>query len=360
VRITILVADYNLAGGGERVAFNLAGAFSEIYGHETQILSVHKLARPLPFSSNRDLKIQSLDLNLYHGRSIRQFLTKLLSLIRVRRFFGKENADIVLGIGVYSSVLLSFVTGQNLFRIGCEHSSFSAPHLYWRLIRRVSYPLLDTVVFLTERAMQQGKAVNKHREVIPNFSSFTPLCEPNLSSKRVIAVGRMDRNKAFDLLIDIFTSTVKTRPNWKLAIIGDGVESDNLRQHIQRLGISDSARILPSTREIKGEYLASAICAMTSHLEGFPMVLVEAQACGLPCVAYDCDAGPAEIISHGETGFLIQPGDRATFEAKLGELMDNPKMRRNFSVSAKKRSEKFSRLVVCDLWQKLFSSRNVT
>ena len=85
------------------------------------------------------------------------------------------------------------------------------------------------------------------------------------------------------------------------------------------------------------------------------MVLLEAQSVGIPCIAFDCDTGPAEIVEDGQTGFLITPGDVSDFSRKLSKLMGDQSLRRRMSAVAIKNAERFSDTVIGEKWQMLFA-----
>jgi glycosyltransferase involved in cell wall biosynthesis len=178
----------------------------------------------------------------------------------------------------------------------------------------------------------------------------------NLSSHRVLGVGRLDVNKSFDRLIEAFGYAVKDHPLWELRIIGEGDQKKVLQEKISFLGLDRAVTIQPPVSDIEKEYRNSSICALTSSSEGLPMVLLEAQSCGLPCIAFDCDTGPAEIIQHEISGILVTPGDVAEFGKRLSELMGNASLRARYSAAAIKSAETFSEKVICEKWQHLFTN----
>jgi glycosyltransferase involved in cell wall biosynthesis len=93
---------------------------------------------------------------------------------------------------------------------------------------------------------------------------------------------------------------------------------------------------------------------MTSHYEGFPMVLLEAMASGLPCIAYDCPCGPRAIIQNNENGFLIENGNIDAFVQKMQLLIEDDIMREQMGHNAKNSVSKYDLETIMQQWKLLF------
>ena len=216
----------------------------------------------------------------------------------------------------------------------------------------------DRFVVLThEDAALWGKLPNIC--VIPNARTFSPDRQADLTRKRVLAIGRFDYQKGFDRLIDIWNRVQwlegsKVR-GWQLVIVGDGPLRQQLQQQIQRLGLSDSVRLLRPTSDIQALYLQSSVFVLTSRYEGLPMVLLEAQACGLPIVAFACQCGPRDIITDGSDGFLIAEKKRLLFAQQLSTLMQDPALRQRMGEAARQSSLRFSEDCIMQQWESLLS-----
>ena len=353
MKILLVVTDYGVFGGGERVAANLARVFHQVYGHTVGLLSFQKLSNEIPFDPEDALSKTSLNLNLYHPSLLKRIVAKVKSLIRLRVLLRNEDWQIAIGIGTYPSAMLSLTSASKVIRIGCEHASLLATPWAWSVLRRYAYPRLDHLVVLTERSAAAGHKLNSSISVIANSLSMPAAGAPNLDHHRVLGIGRLDANKSFGKLIDAFDAAVKENPSWTLCIIGDGDQRKYLQDKIADLGLGHRVSIQPPLRDIQSEYMNSSIVALTSASEGLPMVLLEAQGYGLPCIAFDCDTGPAEIIEGGKSGFLITPGDVPEFARRLSELMGSLPLRSRFSTVALRNAERFSEVVIGDEWQEL-------
>ncbi|AXT49824.1 glycosyltransferase family 4 protein [Aquimarina sp. BL5] len=212
----------------------------------------------------------------------------------------------------------------------------------------------DTLVILNKDESNYYKSNNT--VVIPNPLTFYPDKKAELSSNKVITAGRIAAVKGYDILIDIWKEIAKIRKDWQLFIFGSGEERyvNMLQDKIEEACIQDTIKLMGSTNKIKEEMLQSSIFVMTSHNECFPLVLLEAQACGLPIVSFDCPYGPRNIIDK-ETGVLVELHDNSSFVYQLNELMDNREVMQKMGVNARKNAEKYQLDAVMNLWQKMFN-----
>ena len=147
----------------------------------------------------------------------------------------------------------------------------------------------------------------------------------------------------------------ETLSQWRLVIVGDGILKDEIESKIKALNLQDSIILKPFTKEIEKEYLSASIYAMSSHFEGFPMVLLESTSYGLAPISFDIKTGPSDIIAHNQSGFLVRDDDLQDYADKLITLMSDESLRANFGTKAKELvSERFSKEVVMKLWEKVF------
>jgi GalNAc-alpha-(1->4)-GalNAc-alpha-(1->3)-diNAcBac-PP-undecaprenol alpha-1,4-N-acetyl-D-galactosaminyltransferase len=143
----------------------------------------------------------------------------------------------------------------------------------------------------------------------------------NRGEKNILAVGRLNRLKGFDRLIKAFSHL--DQKDWKLAIIGEGSERNNLENLIYDLNLEAYISMPGRTKAIEKWYKKSAIFVLSSRIEGFPNVLCEAMAYGCACVSFDCIAGPNEIITDKVDGYLVKNGDINALTAKMDFLINN-------------------------------------
>ena len=225
-----------------------------------------------------------------------------------------------------------------------------------RLVRR-----FDRFVVLTEEDAQMWGEIPGMR-VIPNAAK--DICDgmrPNagvasLDVRRVIAVGRLDYQKGFDRLIDAWALVRKDGrfAGWRLDIFGQGEWKEMLQRKIRTLGVGDSARLNAPVKDIAAEYKVSSMLVMSSHYEGFPMVMVEAMSAGLPVVTFDYKCGPKDIIDDGRNGLLVKEGDIRGLADAMMSLMASPATLRRMSVEARKVTERCSEEKVMGMWVRLY------
>src|SRR5690606_29701346 len=174
--------------------------------------------------------------------------------------------------------------------------------------------------------------------------------------KQVISVGRLVYEKGYDLLIRSWKIVTEKHPDWQLVIYyGSGELKDQLDALIGQLGLKNSLSIKPPVQNIVDKYLDSSIYVMSSRKEPFGMVLIEAMACGLPVVAYDCPDGPAEIITPGEDGFLVENEDVEKMAEKIILLIEDEKLRKELGENARKNVQRFAADVIMQKWEDLFT-----
>ncbi len=212
----------------------------------------------------------------------------------------------------------------------------------------------DKLVILNKDESNYYKSNNT--EVIPNPLTFYPESTSNLSSSTIITAGRIAHVKGYDILIDIWKIIAETNTDWRLHIFGDGEPNyvQQLQDKINKEGLQDNVVLKGSTSDIKGEMLKSSIFVMTSHNECFPLVLLEAQACGLPIVSFDCPYGPRNIIDQ-DTGVLIPVYDNKAFASSLIQLMNNKERMKEMGNNARENSAKYQLQSIMNLWEEMFN-----
>lgn len=195
-------------------------------------------------------------------------------------------------------------------------------------------------------------------EVIPNAAMHVSENYSDVKNKRVIAVGRLDYQKGFDRLIEAWELIQRTGEwaDWRLDIFGQGEWQEMLQQMIDEKGLQDTVRINKPTKQIGEEYVKSSLLVMSSHYEGFPMVMIESMACGLPVVSFDYKCGPKDIIQHGINGLLVPEGDIKALANAMMEVMTDETYRRMLSRNARKVVDTYSEEAVMARWIRLFTS----
>jgi glycosyltransferase involved in cell wall biosynthesis len=172
-----------------------------------------------------------------------------------------------------------------------------------------------------------------------------------LTEKRIIAVARYSHEKGIDLLLEAWVEAEKQCVDWRLDVYGEG-DTTPYEHLIDKLGVDRSrCQLNGRTNEIEQEYLKSSIAVCSSRFEGFGMALVEAMACGLPVVAFDCPWGPRSVIHDGEDGVLVENGCPSALSQALVMLMSDTKKLKTMAIAARQHVKRFSIEQVVDFWQ---------
>ena len=224
-----------------------------------------------------------------------------------------------------------------------------------RYLKRYDY--FDTLVLIATGEIDFWKKHHKSVAIIPNFLPNISNLNTNYSQKVVVSVGRLSKEKGFLRLIDIWKLIQDSSEfkDWKLHIVGDGELKEKIENKIKDLNLTNSIILKPFTKDVESEYLSASIYAMTSHFEGFGMVLIEAQSYALPTISFDIATGPRDIIEDDKSGYLIKDNDLNKYATKLKTLMQDESLRAKMGAKSKEIvKSKFSKEVVMKQWMELF------
>jgi glycosyltransferase involved in cell wall biosynthesis len=360
MRIMLAVSSM-AAGGAERVAATLVNHWSAT-GHAVALVTVAASDRDF---YRLDHRVARIDLDLLrNSRNWRDFI--LVNFERLRRLRSAMR-------DFKPEVVLSFLDATNvrmlLASIGTGIPVIVEEHIDPRqrplgrivkLLRHLLYKRAAAVVVLTPGIAQWASSFVKHEaiHVIPNpidgqFCKNGRL-EAHRDGHRVIAIGRLELQKGFDMLLRAFAQCAQGHPDWTLKIIGDGSERERLQALARVLQISDRVDWQLPAKEPEKELRRSDLFVLSSRYEGLPMVLLEAMACGLPVVSFDCPSGPKEIIRDGEDGLLVRANDIDALAQAIRHLMSSEGERKRLGENATRIVERFGLAKISEMWSTLF------
>lgn len=204
----------------------------------------------------------------------------------------------------------------------CEHIAINSFNKKIKFLKYLTLRYYDQVVVLTEQDKNAFAGRNIRATHIPNPVKYKNF-QRTQRFQQALAVGRLDHQKGFDLLLDIWADFARNQPDWRLIIAGDGEQREALHAQADRLGISNSVNFVGKVNNIDDYYRQSDMALMTSRYEGLPLVLLEAKSWSLPVVAYDCPTGPKEIINHQQDGFLVPMNNKQEFLKSMENLATN-------------------------------------
>ena len=363
-----------MAGGVERVLTLKANYFAEVYGYDITIITTDGSENDCFFSLSPKVKVVNLNINfeeMWHH----SFLKRLSLYIPKERLFKKKlteelnriNPDITISLLRREiNFLTDILDGSKKIgeiHINRAHYRNFTPNRtnpvkalfakYWMygLVNKIRK--LDRFVVLTEYDRQAWQDISRV-DVIPNPLPFYPDVKDGPRRKRVIAVGRYFDEKGYDLLLKAWALVVNRCDDWELAIYGDG--NKTYYERIASLLNLDKrrCRLYDRIHDVQKEYLDSSLFVCTSRFEGFGMGIIEAMACGLPVVAFDCLWGPRSIISNGEDGVLVENGNVPKFAEAILSLIENPEKLQMMCNNAHKNVWRFNIEGIALKWKKLF------
>ncbi|RDU65256.1 glycosyltransferase family 4 protein [Helicobacter didelphidarum] len=348
-KLMIILRDITENGGGERVCANLVNAFLESFKVEVEIVSFYRL-NPAPFYKilpQAQITYLSSSTILTKNK-VKKFWNKTLYRLylsyKAMKYIKKSHATIVLANdGVF--IPFSKIKNINLLRIW---------HIKIPKKKKRIFDRFKTIIVLSSRNLAQWQHYHNNVKVIPNFLPIMPSIQTQYDKKRILAAGRMSTEKGFDRLINTYAMIAKEIPDWELVIAGDGILKHELQAQIEFLGLQEYIKLLPFTQDMESLYLSASICVMSSYTEGFSMVLLEAGSYGLPCVSFDIEAGPKDIIEDSKSGYLIPDNDCELYAKKLKALVDDKNLRETMGQSAREIvKKKFGKESIMLLWKEV-------
>ena len=357
MKILLTIDDITIVGGAERVVVNLANALSGI-GYDVEILSFFMANDKPLYEINDNVKL-SFWYRIAESKHKERFLkSRILSIYyknlhkAILSFKMQMKYHFVNAIIASCSIYRPFLKSVNTICVKIMHLNFISFHK-----RNARF---DSIILLSSRELSTYQRYHKNLTIIPNFLPSIPTQSSILDSRIVLSVGRMDNGdqKGFLRLIDIWKLVMQdvSLKDWKLHIVGDGVLKQEIQSKIQAFNLQDSIILKPFTQDIEQEYLQASIYAMSSHFEGFGMVLVESASYGLPAIAFDVNTGPSDIIEQNKSGFLREDNNLQDFALKLQNLMKDKDLRITLGSNAKQRvKQKFSKAAIMPLWEKVLN-----
>jgi glycosyltransferase involved in cell wall biosynthesis len=275
----------------------------------------------------------------------------------------KEKPDVILSFMWYPNATALF--GKLISRtkvkliISERTSTFIYEGHFLNFLRNLAirflYPKADKIIFpsqdMANKMVKIYWRIKKKVNVIPNPVDIATINERTQAtiedpvyqarSNIIIAIGRISKEKGFSYLIRSISLLSKKSIDCKLVILGEGAESKNLQNLSKKLGVEDRVHFL-GFKSNPYKYLAcSTIFVLSSLYEGFPNVLLEAMALGVPSIATRCPTGPEEIITDEVDGILVPSADEKALANAIKKLLLDKDLRKRLSEAARKKADNF-------------------
>lgn len=358
MNLIFLLGDCTAKGGIEKVTISLAEALSTYFN--SSITSLYQSNPKVSFKLN---SIPVDYLNNRHEKSMynRKYKSLVAGILfdfcyiffklpALRRSLKNRSADFLVSCDIKMTVLAIFATMFTRCKvIVIEHFEYDVPNTILKKIRKLIYRYVSSVVILTDEDKPKYDWLEKSKiHIIPNIVSIN-FDGYQVKKKIIIAVGRMCYQKGFDLLIEAWSHIATEQHDWTLQIYGEGEDKVMLENLIDAYQLNN-VELHPFTSNIDEVYQKASAFVLSSRFEGLGMVLIEALAHQLPCVSFDCPAGPKTIIKHGVNGSLVTTGNVVELSEAISVLLNNKELRNRYSSNSVASISNFSQDVVVGKW----------
>lgn len=362
------------AGGTERVVSVKANYFADVLGYDVTIIVTEGKNGNSFFPLSDKVKVVNLGLNFEELWNI-TFVKKVLLYLKKQRKYKRLLTNELLKIRPDITITtlrreINFINDvpDGSIKIGEQHLSrtnyrkidarFSKFYeisffRWWKDRVVVSLTKLDRLVVLTSDSASEWPELTNITMIPDPLPIKVSNCSP-LSAKRVITIGRYSYEKGYDLLLRVWSIVEKKCSDWQLDVFAMGDPTPYVKI-MDELSIDKKrCHLNSSVVDVESEYINSSILVQPSRTEGFGLVLVEAMACGLPVISFDCENGPRSIITEGEDGFLVNPYDVDSFAERLVQLMNDNEQRYKMGEKGQRKSQLYQIDSVGRQWKQLF------
>ena len=356
-------------GGAEKAIAAEANMLSERY--DVEIACAYKLYDEPAFPLNENVRVQYLSETLKPNRDALKKAIQdknILAILRegttsikvlwhrkaaIKRVIRQTDADVIVSTRYIFHQLLGRHKQPGVITIAQEHNHHDNDESYIRkmvdAVRNIDY-FMPVSKELTEFYTKRMPKVNC--VYIPHSLDYIPETTSSLMEPMLISVGRLSPEKGYLDLIEVFAGVSKQYPDWKLHIIGDGEERDNIQKAVEEHHLTTQVKLHGyQNKDYINQLLArSSIYLMTSFSESFGIVLIEAQSFGIPCVAFDSARGALEIICDQKNGYLIPNRDVNEMRNILIRLMEDDVLRKELGKNGRQNALQYATENVQNQW----------
>lgn len=356
--IAFINYDISAVGGVEKVTEILANQLSHYY--KVYIISLCKSNKDIPYKFNSNIEI--IFINCFRAR-VRDILLK--NRKKMKAILKKSDISTCLLMGGNVGFILGFWNlDKKINKIFCDHGALSNQinNKVATFYRRIAYGKTNITVTLTEKNKDDYCRYFK-ADKTKIITIYNPIERPlncsqeyNPYSNSIISVGRLSKEKGYDLLLEVAQELKKINTDWTWDIWGDGEEYQWISQKIVEMDLREHVFLKGYNDSINSIYKNYSMFVLTSYREGLPLVLLEAKFNKLPIVSFDIDTGPREIIRESVNGFLIKPYDTKEMANKINLLLSNSSLKEEFSKNSYYDIKKFELEEIIRKWRILIDN----
>lgn len=347
-------------GGIENAITTLSNSLVDDF--EIEIISVYKRFDEPVFRLNKNIKVKYLfeHSNLKIDKKI-----NVLKIFKNTKQKNKEKklirdtiknleCDVLISTNKNYNSTISKYCSDKILKIVWEHDCDESNKYINKSIK--SLKNIDYLVLVSNTIKEfyvEKMNSNKCKCIyIPNALGTFPDEISKLDSNNILTIGKLSKEKGYVDLIETFKYVSLKYPEWKLNIVGDGIERKKIEEKIKLYKLENNVFLhgFKDKKFVSKMLSKSSIFVMTSYAEAFGNVILEAFSYGIPCVAFDDAIGAKEIISNNWDGYLISNMDKEKMVKKILDLIKNENRRTIMGDNARKKSLKYDINVIREKW----------
>jgi len=348
MKIVIIIGDITKTGGTERATINVSNLLCE--SHNVVIFSLGMTGTPFFKVDNRvSLRFLGLgEIPTSIAKKVKWF-SNLYNVLKVN--LQVYLPDVIVGQGHNINSILPFVKTKQSSVFACEHIDYASIPFVSRSLMKISYPKLTGLIVLSQIAKKKLQKLNSNIFIIPNSIPFTVEKTAELTNPKMIMVGRISTEKGYERLVPIAKKLQEEFPDWMIDIFGNGPLKSEIEKSYTTAGLNNIT-INDPVRDIGNKYLDSSIHLITSYNEAMPMVILEAQYCGLPVVGFRCE-GTESLVNDGINGFIVDSHE--DFYEKLKILILERKKRLEMGLQGRQATKIYDSKHIKLQWENIVS-----
>lgn len=358
-RICFVDYDMSVTGGAEQVTASLVNVLCSEY--KVYVCTLVQCNDEMAYHLDESIRCVKL---LGTEERLRMMKKKAVPLFI--KFVRDHGIEIVIMMGNYPAFVISAARMHTKAKyIYCDHGALMNQ---WKqkditFIRFVNTVFAHKVVVLTERTrkdyIKQFHLKESKVQCIYNWIDTKVLNERktyDAETHKILTVGRFGKEKGYDLLLKVAKKVLPDHPEWEWHLYGEGETFEKTKREIQETNLDKQLVLQGNVKDVYKKFNQYAFLVLTSYREGLPLVLLEANAIGIPMVSFDIATGPNEIIDDGMNGFLITPYDTDEMAEKIERLVCSRELRIDLAKATEYNLVKFEQGTILQQWIELIEN----
>jgi glycosyltransferase involved in cell wall biosynthesis len=368
-RKVVFIMPTLMGGGAERILINVVTALDR--AKFEPVLFLQKRLGPF-------LDQVPADVPVYYGSEPPGKTTAQLPRFIREYLKSTRDVDVIVGFLDLTPGYLAIIAGcfrrkTALAMVHVNLDSFLTEVAAWhRWASRLLYPLAQGMIFCSQAARDSfKKAVPRfpralhvlHNPIdLDAVRAGAQFALPDsarlaVSKPFLLGVGRLERQKGFDFLIEAFAQVLKSGLDYHLVILGEGSERFQLEKLVNTLQISERVFLLGFDRNPYPYFKAAEMFVLSSRFEGMPTVAIEAMALGVPTVCFDGKSGISELFQGGKSPGVLVPAESVQeLASAVVTMAQRPDIRRRSIQDGLSVSERYSMNNAIKEWETIFEA----